>query len=95
MIQSERFRIWKDSIKGSALRAAVAQRTARLAFGNPGDSKALGDGVFEMRIHLGPGYRIYFCWRGKKAVLLLEGGDKSDQRRDIEMAKALKKELDV
>jgi putative addiction module killer protein len=94
LIQSDRFTEWKKSIRDRRVRAAVAQRTARLELGNLGDSKSAGDGVYEIRIHLGPGYRIYFCWRGRDIVILLVGGEKSDQRRDLDTAKAMKKELD-
>lgn len=66
-----------------------------MELGNAGDVKSIGDDVNEMRITYGPGYRIYFVWRGSVAVILLCGGDKSSQRRDIELAKALAQELDA
>lgn len=71
---------------------------ARLELGQTGDAKSLGLGLFEMRIHTGPGYRIYFCWRGLELVLLLCAGNKSDQARDIwrarKIAETLKGQMD-
>lgn len=67
-------------------------RIVRLADGNPGDVKPVGEGLSEMRIDHGPGYRVYFVRRGSVLVIVLCGGDKSTQARDIEMAKALAKE---
>ncbi len=59
----------------------------RLAYGNPGDVKSVGDGVYELRLFFGPGYRIYFTYRGDELVLLLSGGDKDSQERDVAKAK--------
>lgn len=73
-------------------RARIAKRIDRLARGNPGDVKPVGEGVSEMRIDYGPGYRVYYAQRGKHVVLLLCGGDKASQERDIRRAKALAKE---
>lgn len=64
-------------------------RLRRLSLGNPGDAKPVGGGVWEIRIDCGPGYRLYFTWRGDLAVLLLAGGDKSTQQRDIRRAQVL------
>ncbi len=66
----------------------------RLALGNPGDVKAVGDGLSELRIDYGPGYRIYFVRRGPRLAVILAGGAKRGQDRDIKLAKALAKELD-
>ena len=74
------------------VRALVASRLDRLAYGHPGDAKPIGGGVSELRIHLGPGYRIYFCRRGNSVIVLLCGGDKSSQIKDIKAAKRLAKE---
>lgn len=63
-------------------------RIARLRLGNLGDSKSVGQGVYELRVHFGPGYRIYYGLDGEKLVLLLCGGDKKTQKKDIEKAKA-------
>ncbi len=68
---------------------AIALRLARARAGNLGDTKAVGGGVSEMRIHVGKGYRIYYCCRGRTLILLLCGGDKSTQADDIERAKQL------
>ena len=62
--------------------------------GNLGDCESVGDGVHEMRVHLGPGYRLYFVHRGQRIIFLLLGGDKASQRRDIKAAKAMARELD-
>ena len=62
--------------------------------GNLGDSESVGDGVHEMRVHVGPGYRVYFVHRGQRVIFLLHGGDKSTQSKDIKRAKAMAKEID-
>lgn len=67
----------------------IMQRIDRLKLGNPGDIRSVGDGISELRIHYGPGYRVYFTRRGEIVVLLLCGGDKSSQRADIAIAKKL------
>lgn len=74
-------------------KARIAARIDRLALGNPGDVKPVGAGVSEMRVAYGPGYRVYFVQRGRTLVVLLCGGDKASQGRDVEQAKALAKEL--
>jgi putative addiction module killer protein len=73
--------------------ARIAKRIDRLALGQYGDVKPVGDGVSEMRIDVGPGYRVYFTQRGLEIVLLLCGGDKDSQDRDIRTAKAMANEL--
>ncbi|ARO56585.1 conserved protein of unknown function [Methylorubrum extorquens] len=87
------FQTWIDDLRDVRAVARIAKRIDRLALGNPGDVKPVGDGVSEMRIDYGPGYRIYFTAQGKQIVILLCGGDKSSQERDIRAAKALAKEL--
>ena len=62
--------------------------------GNLGDAKSLGEGVYELRIHSGAGYRLYYTWAGKQLIILLAGGSKATQSKDIEQAKKLKKELE-
>ncbi|APX86604.1 addiction module antitoxin RelB [Methylorubrum extorquens] len=87
------FQTWIDDLRDVRAVARIAKRIDRLALGNPGDVKPVGDGVSEMRIDYGPGYRVYFTAQGKQIVILLCGGDKSSQERDIRAAKALAKEL--
>jgi putative addiction module killer protein len=86
---TDAFRDWRDSLRDQRGKAAIARRIDRLADGNAGDVKPVGEGVSEMRIDYGPGYRIYFTRRGAVLVLLLCGGDKSSQARDIAKAKEL------
>ena len=87
--QTETFRIWLADLRDRRAVARIAARIDRLKLGNPGDVKSVGDGVSELRIDYGPGYRLYFKRVGHEIVLLLCGGDKSTQDRDIERAKAL------
>jgi len=81
------FTAWVRSLPDTRMRARVAARINRLRLGNFGDAKPVGDGVMELRIHAGAGVRVYFGRIGKRVVLILAGGDKSTQRRDIERAK--------
>ena len=67
-------------------RARILTRLNRLSLGNPGDCEPVGYGVFELKIDLGPGYRIYFAYQGSEIVILISGGDKSTQRKDIQKA---------
>lgn len=80
---------WLDTLRDRRAAARVEIRIDRLRLGNPGDVKAFGHGVSEMRIDYGPGYRVYFIQRGGEVLVLLCGGDKSSQKRDIEQAHAL------
>lgn len=84
--QTATYRKWQSKLKDQRAKALIAARVFRLANGQPGDVKPVGQGVGELRIHFGPGYRVYFCQRGNEVVLLLCGGDKSSQARDIEAA---------
>ena len=77
---------WLDNLRDIRARARVLARVERLAAGNPGDVKSVGEGVSEMRIDYGPGYRIYFMQQGFVWVVLLAGGDKSTQSTDIKTA---------
>jgi putative addiction module killer protein len=90
--QTETFTKWRSKLKDDIAKAAIALRLARLSFGQLGDAKPVGDGISELRIHFGPGYRIYFHRRGETIVVLLCGGDKGTQARDIKKAKLLAKE---
>ena len=87
--QTETFLKWRTRLKDERARAVIASRLDRVAFGNAGDMKPVGNGVSELRIDFGPGYRIYFARRGKTVIILLCGGDKSTQAKDIETAKRL------
>jgi putative addiction module killer protein len=90
--QSPEFEAWLRGLKDRTATAIIARRIRRIAMGNLGDVKSLGDGISEVRIHHGPGYRIYFTRRGNTVIVLLCGGDKGSQSRDIDLAKALAKE---
>jgi len=79
---------WLADLNDAQARARIAARIARLAVGNFGDSKALGDGVSELRVDWGPGYRVYYAMTGRMCVLLLCGGDKRKQTADIKRAVA-------
>jgi len=81
------FARWLDSISDMQARARVAARLVRLQNANFGDCKPLGDGVWEIRIEWGAGYRVYYALAGKQAILLCEGGDKRTQSADIKRAK--------
>ncbi|MEI8572055.1 type II toxin-antitoxin system RelE/ParE family toxin [Methylomonas sp. LW13] len=84
---------WLDNLRDIRARARVLARVERLAAGNPGDVKSIGEGVSEMRIDYGPGYRVYFTRRGNEIVILLAGGDKSTQTADIKTAQELARNL--
>jgi putative addiction module killer protein len=85
------FKAWLKNLRDRSGRTRITKRLARLADGNFGDSKPVGEGVSELRIHHGPGYRVYLIQRGSVLVILLCGGDKSSQSADIEHAKQLAK----
>jgi putative addiction module killer protein len=87
--QTETFRRWRARLKDERARALIASRLDRLAFGNPGDVEPVGQGISELRIDYGPGYRVYFLRRGNEIIILLCGGDKSTQATDIKTAKRL------
>lgn len=80
------FRDWLYHFKDVHTRARIRTRLDRLVLGNPGDFKAVGKGIFELRFHFGSGYRVYYAEEGKTVILLLCGGDKSSQKRDIVLA---------
>lgn len=92
--QTETFSAWLKDLRDLRGKAKIVARIQRLEDGNPGDVAAVGDGVSEMRIHFGAGYRVYFVNRGGELIVLLCGGDKSSQTRDIEAAKKLAREED-
>ena len=84
--KTESFAKWLDALQDTRARARVLVSIERLAIGNPGDVKPVGEGVSELRIDYGPGYRVYYKQTGHKVVILLAGGDKSTQARDIKTA---------
>ena len=84
---------WLDELGDLLARARVLVRIERLAAGNPGDAEPVGEGVSELRINYGPGYRVYFKQRGRELIILLAGGDKSTQARDIKTALRLARNL--
>src|SRR5208283_3538125 len=90
--QTETFRRWRARLKDERARGLIASRLDRLAFGNAGDAKPVGQVVSELRIDHCPGYRIYFHQQGQSIVILLCGGDKSTQARDIKTAKRMLEE---
>ena len=92
--QTEAYRRWFAALSDRQARARIDIRIRRLSLGNPGDVKGVGEGVSEMRLQYGPGYRIYFVRRGDEYVVLLAGGVKASQRTDIQRALALARELE-
>lgn len=87
------FAEWLEGMRDLKGRARVQARIERLAQGNPGDVQPVGEGVSEMRIHFGPGYRVYFKQQGRILIILLAGGDKSTQAKDIRTALKLARNL--
>ena len=92
IVQTERYRKWFEKLKDNAAKVAIARRIVRMKDGNFGDSKSVGDDVFELRIDVGKGYRVYFSNKREKIVILLVGGNKSTQDSDIKTAKRMAKE---
>ena len=91
--KTEIFAKWLDGLHDIRARARILVRIERLTAGNPGDVKSVGEGVSELRIDYGPGYRVYYKKQGQKVVILLAGGDKSTQARDIKTALRLVRNL--
>lgn len=92
--QTELFAAWLKSLKDMQAQKRIAQRLVRIEAGLFGDAKSVGDGVSELRVDVGPGYRVYFTRRGNTLVILICGGDKSSQSSDIAKAKQMAKELE-
>jgi putative addiction module killer protein len=90
--QTETFRKWWLRLRDERARGIILSRLDRLAYGHAGDVQPVGNGISELRIHYGPGYRVYFRRRGETVVLLLCGGDKRTQAKDIATAKRLAEE---
>ena len=89
VVETEAFRLWLSGISDRRARARINTRIRRSRQGNLGDTRPVGDGVSEMRLHFGPGYRIYFIREGATVIVLLGGGDKDTQTRDIRQARRL------
>lgn len=89
LVRTDVFDAWLRALRDLQGRARIDMRIKRLVNGNPGDVRPVGKGVSELRIDVGPGYRVYYATRGAELILLLAGGDKSTQARDIEAALAL------
>ena len=87
------YTVWIDGLRDLQGRARILARVERLAMGNAGDVKSVGEGVSELRITVGPGYRVYFTKQGQKIVILLAGGNKSSQSADIKTALRLAQNL--
>lgn len=94
IVQTETFSRWESNLKDRRVRTLIAARIFRLANGLAGDTKPVGEGISELRIHYGPGYRIYFKQHNNMLIVLLNGGDKSSQSSDILLAKMLARSLD-
>ena len=92
--QTETYRKWFDALRDSRARARIDIRIRRLSLGNFGDAKALGQGVSELRVDYGPGYRVYFTRRRNTVVILLCGGDKKTQQTDIKKARRLVEQVE-
>ena len=93
--ETEVFKTWFADLRDIRAKTRIDMRIKRLAMGNPGDVKPAGEGISEMRIDYGPGYRVYFKDTGREIIVLLCGGDKRTQTRDIEQAKELFHNLEV
>lgn len=93
VVQTEEFETWLDDLRDTQAQTRIAKRIVRVQSGLLGDVEAVGDGVSELRIHYGPGYRLYFVTRQQVVIILLCGGDKGSQARDIARAKEMAKEV--
>ena len=92
--ETDEFSSWLKALRDSIARAKILVRVQRLADGNPGDVKPVGEGISELRIHHGAGYRVYYIQRGDELIILLCGGDKGSQDSDIAKAKKIAGELE-
>jgi len=94
VLKTHEYRDWLDGLKDRVGRARILVRVDRLIDGNPGQHRDLTDGVSELKIDVGPGYRVYYTQRGTRLLLLLVGGDKASQQRDIALAIRLAKNFE-
>jgi putative addiction module killer protein len=94
VLQTEVFRDWLDALTDTRAQLRIAARLRLAEAGNLGDWKSLGDGLSEMRVDVGPGYRLYFTRRQNVLIVMLAGGDKSSQSRDIKRAQKLQQQLE-
>jgi putative addiction module killer protein len=92
--ETEEFSRWLKALRDTKAKAKILVRIQRLATGNPGDVKPVGEGISELRIHHGAGYRVYYVQRGEELIILLCGGDKDSQDKDIAKAKEITSELE-
>ena len=90
--QTRNFASWLAALRDRRAKVRIVDRVNRLVHGNAGDTKSVGDGVQELRLAFGPGYRVYYTWHETALIILLTGGDKDSQKRDIVLAKQLAKE---
>ncbi|MCA9448287.1 MAG: type II toxin-antitoxin system RelE/ParE family toxin [Candidatus Omnitrophica bacterium] len=93
ILQTDEYSRWFDTLKDRQARSRILTRIRRLSLGNPGDVRPVGRGVSELRINYGPGYRVYYIQTGEEVLLLLAGGDKRTQNRDIEKALQLAEQV--
>ena len=93
VLETETFIRWLTSLKDKITRVRIGKRLARIKYGNFGDTKVLGNGVSEIRLKFGAGYRVYYTQKEKVVIILLCGGDKSTQKQDIERAKQMAMEV--
>lgn len=91
--ETDTYARWFDRLRDQRAKARIDIRIRRLSFGNPGDVKPVGEGISELRIDVGQGYRVYFVQRGECLIILLAGGSKNTQQSDIEQAKGIAKDL--
>lgn len=91
--QTQKFSVWLTKLKDMKARITIVRRLERAQAGNLGDVKPVGESVYEMRVDIGPGYRLYYTMRGNELIVLLIGGDKSTQQKDIEKAKEMAKKV--
>jgi len=93
--QTEEFSRWFEKLKDRTARAKIAIRIRRISLGNFGDVKPVGEGISELRLNYGPGYRVYFTQKSNRLIILLAGGDKTTQSADIKKAKKIALEIEV